>query len=118
MRAQWFDDQYEFRNRRYMGAVEGTLDFTWNPGCPGSRDTPAEGGFPDELEPAISDMTLIDTDTGLEYVVVRDYQVVIIEINGVNTMDLMVEIVRDMRDDWPEIARDHMMDRMYEVSHE
>lgn len=115
MRAKWYDDDYPIKNRRYVAAVEGTLDFTWNPGCPGSWDTPPEGGYPDDIEPAIRDMTLMDTDTGLEYVVVRDYQVVITEVNGVNTVDLMAEIIGDMGSDWPEIARDHMVDRLYEV---
>ncbi len=118
MRAKWSYDQYEFTNMRYMGSVRGTLDFTWEPGCPGSRDTPAEGGYPDDLEPAISDLTLIDLADGLEYVVVRDYQVVLPEVNGMNTVDLMVEILKDMKPAWSEIARDHMCDRLYEVNHE
>jgi hypothetical protein len=113
MRAKWYDDQYEFKNRRYMGAVEGTLDFTWEPGCPGSRDTPAEGGYPDELDPAIRDMTLIDTDTGLEYVMVSDYKPVLLEINGLSVYDLMVEIIVEMDKSgaWDDIARDHVADR-------
>jgi hypothetical protein len=115
MRAKWSYDQYEFTNMRYMGSVEGTLDFRWEPGCPGSRDTPAEGGYPDDLEPAISDLTLIDLDKGLEYVLVRGYEIVIIEINEVNTVDLMVEIIKHMQPAFEEIAQEHMVDRLYEV---
>jgi hypothetical protein len=120
MRAKWYDEEFELKNRRYIAAVEGTLDFTWNPGCPGSRDTPPEGGYPDDLDPAIRDMTLIDTDTGLEYVMVSDYKPVLLEINGLSVYDLMVEILikMDLSGAFADIACDHVADNMCEVDHE
>lgn len=114
MVAKWYDEEYVFKNRRYIASVEGQVEFRWNPGCPGSRDTPPEGGYPDDLHPAIRDMTLTDTATGMSYTAVSNYGVVLIEINGVYIYDLMAEIIVEMDKSgaWADIARDYVADNM------